>query len=133
MKVGEEFRNKTPPHPNHVKHADRRSTGGRYDTVASYYGTLSVFPESRVLNLKNRLQFLYLKLQEESILPTIQVDIELKFCKIINPLKIPPHPNPIKHADRLNTGTSGFLNQNSFPECGWRGKVPLLLHCVAAQ
>ena len=28
---------KTPPHPNHVKHADRRSTGGRYDTVASYY------------------------------------------------------------------------------------------------
>ena len=45
MNIKEEFCNrnssKTLPHPNHVKHADRRSTGDRYDTVASYYGTLS--------------------------------------------------------------------------------------------
>ena len=43
LDLREEFHNKTPPHPNHVKHAERRSTGGRCDrpTVVSYYGSLS--------------------------------------------------------------------------------------------
>ena len=63
---GEEFRNKTPPNPNHVKHADRRSTGGRYDTVASYYyyRTLSDLGGRGYVAVKLRLrsiQILYCK------------------------------------------------------------------------
>ena len=33
LKIWEEFRFKTPPHPNHVKHADRRFTGAWYTLV----------------------------------------------------------------------------------------------------
>ena len=40
----EEFRNRTPPHPNHVKHADRRSTGSRYYTMIQLRLITELFP-----------------------------------------------------------------------------------------
>ena len=90
-------------HPNHVKHTDRRSTGGRYDNTIQWLLKLELYPQ-----LCLKYQHFVLKAFNKVFEPSVLLDFFDKYILYLllglNSDLIPSKPCKVKHADRLFTG-----------------------------